>query len=90
MTEPTLSCGVVDNLELACMRGFELAVTMNDGVRLDGKAKNLTINDHHQECLILETHDGDHSIILAKARKAEALTRNDYFSELDLNKTEHN
>ncbi len=89
MNEPTLDCGVVDNLELACMQGFEMAVTMNDGDMLDGRAKNLATNDHHQECLILETHEGDQSIILADAKKAEALTRNDYFTELDLTKTEH-
>lgn len=88
MTEPRLDCGVVDNLELACMHRFELAVTLHDGDMVDGKAKNLASNDHHQECLILETHTGDKSIILAEAKKAEALTPNDYFTELDLTKTE--
>ncbi len=88
MTEPTLDCDVVDNLELACMHRFELVVTMNAGETFQGKAKNLSSNDKHQECLILETHGGDKSIVLADAKKARALTDNDYFTELDLNKTE--
>lgn len=88
MTQPTLDCGVVDNLELACLHRYELAVTMNDGETVEGRARNLTTNDDRQECLILEHHGDNKTIILADAKKAVALTDNDYFTELDLNKTE--
>ncbi|WP_292441282.1 Rho-binding antiterminator [Methylophaga sp.] len=88
MTESTLDCGVVDNLELACLHRYDLAVTMNNGEQFEGKARNLTTNGERQECLILDTHGGERTIILADAKTASALTENDYFTELDLNKTE--
>jgi Rho-binding antiterminator len=88
MTEPTLDCDVVDNLELACLHRYELAITMNDGEQIEGKARNLISNDTHQECLILDSHGAERALILADAKKARALTENDYFTELDLNKTE--
>lgn len=89
MTEPTLDCAVVDNLELACLHRYKLAVTMNDGEQLEGQAINLTTNDDRQECLILDMHGNARIIILADARQASALTENDYFTDLELNRTEH-
>ncbi|MCF2857754.1 Rho-binding antiterminator [Pseudoalteromonas sp. SMS1] len=77
-----MRCEHTDYLELACVKGFELAVITADGLSVSGKAHDIVYNPHKQQCLVLITHEQKKLIQLEDIVTLTALTANTYFTTI--------
>lgn len=85
MNNSIISCDLHDYLEVACMYGYQIQLTLNDHQIIEGKAINtMTTADKH-EFLVIDNdhgHGQKEQIELNQIRKMQVLTPNAKFSEV--------
>ena len=78
-----ISCANHDYVEIACMYGFEVTLVFKDGKITQGKAIETTYNDNKEECIVLQTKQGNEKIVLDKLTSMEAVTNNPHFDKIN-------
>ncbi len=79
MTHP-ISCQLHDYIEMACLYGYRVRLTMRDGQTVDGKAEDTAVDSGKREYLVL---DGDRRVELNKLSKMEVLAANPLFDVVE-------
>jgi Rho-binding antiterminator len=80
MKTTPLSCDLHDYLEIACVYGYRIKLTLKDGKIIEGVAKNI-ITSEKREFLIVE-NEQMHKIELNQLSKMKVLNPNAKFSEV--------
>ncbi|MEQ1558973.1 MAG: Rho-binding antiterminator [Methyloglobulus sp.] len=80
MKTTPLSCDLHDYLEIACVYGYRIKLTLKDGKPVEGVAKNI-ITSEKREFLIVE-NEQTHKIELNHLSKMKVLNPNAKFSEV--------
>jgi Rho-binding antiterminator len=81
MSECVISCHLHDYLEIACLYGYQVKVSLNSGEKVEGKALHLQTIDKREYLLL----DGQtpHRIELNQLKKLQVLTPNAKFTEVN-------
>lgn len=78
MSQCPISCYLHDYLEIACLYGYRVRLTLKDRKTLEGKAIDTITTAEKREYLII----GDQWIELNRIKKLQVLTANAKFSEV--------
>lgn len=79
----TISCDLHDHIEVACLFGYELDVTMVDGSNVRGRART-TKTALGAESLVIETRSGERDLLLYEVVTISVLTPGARFQKLQL------
>jgi len=85
MNNSIISCDLHDYLEIACMYGYQIQLTLNDNRIIEGKAMNTMTTADKREFLVIDNdhgHGQKEEIELNQIRKLQVLTPNAKFSEV--------
>ncbi|MGZ4992867.1 MAG: Rho-binding antiterminator [Methylobacter sp.] len=82
MNQPTISCDLHDYIELACMHGYRVRLTLKNHQIIEGKALNTLTTAEKQEYLIIGIGPEQSRIELNQLKKMEVLTHHAKFSEV--------
>jgi Rho-binding antiterminator len=85
MNQPIISCDLHDYLEVACMYGYQVQLTLNDQQIIEGKAIDTMTTEDKREFLVIDIdhgHGPKKQIELNQIRKMQVLTPNAKFSEV--------
>ncbi len=77
-----ISCELHDYLEIACMYGYRVKLTLKDQQIIEGKALDLLTTVEKQEYLLIDNGQEHHNIELNKLSKMQVLTANAKFKEI--------
>jgi len=83
MNNSIISCDLHDYLEIACMYGYQIQLTLNDNRIIEGKAMN-TMTADKREFLVIDNdhgHGQKEQIELNQIRKLQVLTPNAKFQK---------
>lgn len=78
-----IACHLYDNIELACLYRFPVKLQLRNGMCSRGKAVDTAFNDNREECLSLNTPEGDQLVVLDDITRMEVLVRNPHFMAMD-------
>ncbi|MBV6448034.1 Rho-binding antiterminator [Nitrosomonas sp.] len=81
MTQDAISCDLHDFVEVACMYGYRLRLTLKNNQIIEGKAIDIVNSPEKQECLVIDG-DSRQQVELTRLAKMEVLTPNAKFSEV--------
>ena len=81
MTQDTISCGLHDFVEVACMYGYRLKLILKNNQIIEGKAVDIVSTTEKREYLVIDNDSKQH-IELTQLAKMEVLTPNAKFSEV--------
>jgi Rho-binding antiterminator len=81
MSECAISCYLHDYLEIACLYGYQVKVSLNGCENIEGKALDLQTIDK-REYLLIEGKT-PHRIELNQLKKLQVLTPNAKFTEVN-------
>lgn len=81
MSECAISCYLHDYLEIACLYGYRVKLSLNGGEKVEGKALDLQTIDK-REYLLIEGKT-PHRIELNQLKKLQVLTPNAKFTEVN-------
>ncbi len=85
-----IACEIHDYFEAVCMHQFELEISLNNGQRLSGAARDIVVKDR-QEYLVLEQRVNNSElkkrmeVNLLQIRSVEVLTKNNIISSFKVN-----
>jgi Rho-binding antiterminator len=79
-----ISCQAYDYIEIACMHRLRVRLVLNQGDSIEGTALDTTRTTDNQEALLLEESTGAIKVPLENIKTIAALTKNPYFSEVDI------
>lgn len=82
MNQPVISCDLHDYLELACMHGYHIRLTLKNRQIVEGKALDTLTTAEKQEYLVIGIGHEQSRIELNELRKMEVLTPNSKFKEV--------
>ena len=82
MNHDAISCELHDFVEVACMYGYQLKLTLKDQQTLEGKAIDIVSSADKGECLVIANNDTKQQIALTELAKMEVTTPNAKFSEV--------
>ena len=82
MSENTLFCDLHDYLEIACMYGYQVRLTLNNLQILEGKAIDTLTTTDKREYLVIDNGQKQ-QIELNQLKKMQVLTANARFTEVD-------
>jgi len=85
MNNSIISCDLHDYLEIACMYGYQVQLTLNDQQIIEGKAIDTMTTDDKREFLVIDLDHGHGSkkqVELNQIRKMQVLTPDAKFSEV--------
>lgn len=85
MNKSSISCDLHDYLEIACMYGYQITLTLNDHQIIEGKAIDTVTTADKREILVIDTdhgHGQKKRIELSQIRKLQVQTPNAKFSEV--------
>ncbi len=82
MTQSIIDCELHDYLEVACLYGYEVQLTLKDQQTIQGKAKNIITTAEKREFLIVENAQGLQQIELIQLQKLQVITPNAQFTEI--------
>jgi Rho-binding antiterminator len=82
MSHRTLSCELHDYLELACLYGYRVRLTLKNHQSIEGKALDALSTAEKREYLVIDTGHGQQRIELNKLAKMQALTPNAKFKDV--------
>ncbi|MEP0357334.1 MAG: Rho-binding antiterminator [Paraglaciecola sp.] len=74
-----ISCEHYDYIELACMHGYTLKLTLDSGTILLGKAMNTNRNEQSDECIKMKIDKMDVLIVLNSISTMEVLNNHAQF-----------
>ena len=75
-----ISCQQYDYIEIACLYQFPVRLTLTDGVIFEGIANDTRYDNHHQECLLLQTGQGAQLVPTARLQSLEVMLVNPHFT----------
>lgn len=78
-----ISCRIYDYIEIACMYGFEIRLTLKNGGTVEGAARDTRRNGEGAECMVIETERGAELVPLDDLQRMEALRPNAHFETVD-------
>lgn len=81
MTPCSMSCDLHDYLEIACMYGYSVKLTLRDNQTLEGKALDTMTSADKREYLVIDTGQKQ-QIELGQLKKLQVLTPNAKFTEV--------
>jgi Rho-binding antiterminator len=85
MNNSIISCDLHDYLEIACMYGYQVQLTLNNQQIIEGKAIDTMTSDDKREFLVIDLdhgHGPKKQVELNQIRKMQVLTPNAKFSEV--------
>ncbi|GAC04328.1 Rho-binding antiterminator [Paraglaciecola chathamensis] len=75
-----MKCAEQDYIEIACLYKMPIALTLDNSNKVEGVAKDTVYNEHKEECIVLDTADGELSITLNLIHSMQALKANPHFT----------
>ena len=75
-----MKCAEQDYIEIACLYKMPIALTLDNSNKVEGVAKDTVYNEHKEECIVLDTADGELSIALNLIHSMQALKANPHFT----------
>ncbi len=78
-----ISCQLHDYIEIACMYGYRLRLTLKDRQMIEGKAVDTWVDAEKREYLILEECREELQIELNRLDKMEVLSSNAQFKTVE-------
>jgi Rho-binding antiterminator len=85
MNPCTISCELHDYIEIACMYGYQVKLTLKDQLPIEGKAIDLLTTAEKREYLIIETEHQRQQIELIQLKTMQVLTSNAKFQQINFN-----
>ncbi len=82
MSHCTISCELHDYVEIACMYGYRVRLTLKDHQIIDGKALNVLTTAEKREYLVIDNGHEQQQIELNQFSKMQVLTPNAKFNEV--------
>lgn len=83
MNTEVISCELHDFVEVACMYGYRLKLTLKNQQIVEGKAVDIVNSPEKRECLVIDQNGDDKQHIdLTELVKMEVLTPNARFKEV--------
>ncbi|MDO9214345.1 MAG: Rho-binding antiterminator [Methylococcales bacterium] len=82
MSQCTISCELHDYLEIACMYGYQVKLTLKDDRIIEGKAVDVLTTAEKREYLIIDTGREQQKIESHQLSKMQVLTANAKFKEV--------
>lgn len=83
MNKQVISCELHDFVEVACMYGYRLKLTLKNHQIIEGKAIDIENSAEKRECLVISHDDNTpQHIDLTELAKMEVLTPNAKFQEV--------
>ncbi|MCQ8118661.1 Rho-binding antiterminator [Methylomonas rosea] len=80
MSECRIACDLHDYIEIACLYGYQVRLTLNDKRIVEGRALNI-VTEEKREVLLLD-HNPAEKITLDQLAKLQVLTPNARFTEV--------
>lgn len=74
-----ISCNLHDYVEIVCLFGYPIKLTLFDKSIIQGKALDTQINEDKQECLKIDSEGVDVLIELENISKLQVCVDNPYF-----------
>jgi len=81
MTQDAISCELHDFVEVACMYGYQLKLTLKNNQVIEGKAIDIINSPERRECLVID-NDSRQQIELTQLARMQVLTPNAKFNEV--------
>ena len=81
MNQTTVSCDLHDYIEIACMYGYRVKLTLKDRQVLDGKAVDILTSTDKREYVVIDNGKRQ-NIELNQLKKLNVLTPNAQFTEV--------
>lgn len=82
MSQCTISCELHDYLEIACLYGYQVKLTLKDYRIIEGKAIDVLTTTEKREYLIIDTGYEQRQIESNQLSKMQVLTPNAKFKEV--------
>ncbi len=82
MSGSIISCHIHDYVEIACMYGYQIRLTLYTGDKVTGRAKTTSSKDK-LEYLVIETTDGEMDIEMNQIKTMRSLIDNPHFTQID-------
>ncbi|MFZ1853261.1 MAG: Rho-binding antiterminator [Nitrosomonas sp.] len=83
MNKEVISCELHDFIEVACMYGYRLKLTLKNDQTIEGKAIDIVNSSQKRECLVIASEDNTcQQIDLTELAKMQVLTPNAKFQEV--------
>ncbi|MGX5218624.1 Rho-binding antiterminator [Pseudomonas sp. S9] len=81
-----LACALYDEIEIACLHRYDLAIELISGATLEGQALTTETSADKQEFLIIRTADDKVRVRLDQLQAITALTPGASFKRIEMNK----
>lgn len=81
MSQDTISCELHDYVEVVCMYGYQLKLTLKDGRIVKGKAVDIMSSPEKREYLMIN-NGTQQQVDLTELAKMEVLTPNTRFNQV--------
>jgi len=81
MTQDIISCELHDFVEVACMYGYQVRLTLKNNQIVEGKAVDIVTSSEKRECLVIDNDTRQH-IDLTELAKMQVLDPNAKFNEV--------
>ena len=81
MSQDTISCELHDYVEVVCMYGYQLKLTLKDGRIVEGKAVDIMNSPEKREYLMIDNGTRQ-QVDLTELAKMEVLTPNARFNQV--------
>jgi Rho-binding antiterminator len=82
MSQCTINCELHDFLEIACLYGYRVKLTLKDQKIIEGKALDVLTTTEKREYLIIDNGREQQQIESNQLRKMQVLTPNALFKEV--------
>ncbi len=82
MSQCTISCELNDYLEIACLYGYRVKLTLNDQQIIEGKALDVLTTTEKREYLMIDNGLEHQNIESNQLSKMQVLTANALFKEV--------
>ncbi len=82
MSQCTISCELHNYLEIACLYGYRVKLTLKDQQIIEGKALDVLTTAEKREYLIIDNGQEQRQIESNQLRKMQVLTANALFKEV--------
>jgi Rho-binding antiterminator len=82
MSQCSISCELHDYLEIACMYGYRVELTLKDQQIIEGKALDTLATAEKHEYLVIDNGQGQQQVELNQLAKMRVLTPNAKFKEI--------
>lgn len=81
MVKSTISCELHDYIEIACMHGYRVKLTLRDGQTVEGKALDTLTTADKREYLVIDSGQKE-QVELNRIAKMKAVTPHAVFTDV--------